>query len=146
MTSNAEALQKHIDSAMEPDGSIVMLLRSELPHALAIYAFGSRVLGAARVDSDLDLAVLVEGYAKPLELWELAGKLASKVGCAVDLLDFRAASTVMQHQVLSLGRKLWAKEPNASLYECFVMSEKNALDIARADLIKDIAKEGRVYG
>ncbi|MFZ2739125.1 MAG: hypothetical protein WBI20_15625 [Burkholderiaceae bacterium] len=39
-----------------------------------------------------------------------------------------------------------AKEPNASLYECFVMSEKNSLDVARADLIKDIAKEGRVYG
>ncbi|MFZ2739340.1 MAG: nucleotidyltransferase domain-containing protein [Burkholderiaceae bacterium] len=64
MTTNAAALQKRIDSGMEPDGSIVMLLRSELPQALAIYAFGSRVLGAARADSDLDLAVLVE-YSGP---------------------------------------------------------------------------------
>ena len=37
-------------------------------------------------ESDLDLAVLVAGYAEPLALWELAGDLADLVGCPVDLL------------------------------------------------------------
>ncbi|WP_367026757.1 nucleotidyltransferase domain-containing protein [Methylococcus sp. ANG] len=43
--------------------SIVRTLQSGLPQLLAVYAFGSRIRGDARPDSDLDLAVLVAGYA-----------------------------------------------------------------------------------
>ena len=46
--------------------AIVEALQSRLPGLLAIYAFGSRAQGTARPDSDLDLAVLVAGYAEPL--------------------------------------------------------------------------------
>ena len=77
---------------------------------------------------------------------ELAGQLAGLSDWPVDLLDLRAASTVMQYQVLTTGRRLWAREPEAGLFECFVMSEKIALDEARAGLLHDIATEGRVYG
>ena len=58
-------------------------------------AFGSRIQGTAGPDSDLDLAVLVAGYADPHGVWELAGDLEEVAGCPVDLLDLRAASTVM---------------------------------------------------
>lgn len=53
--------------------AILALLRARVPDLLAVYAFGSRVEGTAGVDSDLDLAVLVAGYADPVRLWELAG-------------------------------------------------------------------------
>lgn len=43
-------------------------LRSRLTGLLAIYAFGSRVQGTATAESDLDLAVPVEGYVGPLQL------------------------------------------------------------------------------
>ncbi|QXP83899.1 nucleotidyltransferase domain-containing protein [Methylococcus sp. Mc7] len=43
--------------------SILRTLQSGLPQLLAVYAFGSRIRGDARPDSDLDLAVLVAGYA-----------------------------------------------------------------------------------
>ena len=136
------------DSAL-PDSrleTVCQRLRDALPGVMGIYAFGSRMQGTARPDSDLDLAVLVGGYAAPLPVWELAGQRAGLRGWPVDLLDLRAASTVMQYQVLTTGRCLWAREPEAGLFECFVMSEKIALDEARAGLLHDIATEGRVYG
>lgn len=126
--------------------AIVQALQAKLPNLLAVYAFGSRVQGYAGAESDLDLAVLVEGYAEPLALWELAGDLAEQAGCPVDLLDLRAASTVMQHQVLTTGERWWAKDGQAALFEAAMLSEKTALDAARAGLLEDIEKEGRVHG
>lgn len=113
---------------------------------MAVYAFGSQVAGTAGTDSDLDLAVLVAGYADPLHLWDLSHRLADLTGCPVDLLDLRAASTVMQYQVLMHGKRLWAQGLEADLFECFVMGEKLALDEARAGTLADIAADGRVYG
>jgi len=126
--------------------SIVQTLRARLPNLLAVYAFGSRVHGTARDDSDLDLAVLVAGYADPWVLFELAGELADLAGCPVDLLDLRAASTVMQHQILTTGVRWWARDAQAALFEAAMLSEKTALDAARAGLIADIRHEGRVHG
>lgn len=143
---NASNLQNRIDRALAADGLVLAALRAAFPSALAVYAFGSRVTGQAAVDSDLDLALLTAGYADPLRLWEVSGQLADSVGCAVDLLDMRAASTVMQYQILQNGRRLWAKEPEAGLFECFVLSEKIELDRLRAGLLADIQARGRVYG
>jgi len=53
---------------------------------------------------------------------------------------------VMQHQVLSKGRRLWGQEPQAGLYECFAMNEMGRLNEARAEILADIAKEGSIYG
>lgn len=116
------------------------------PNALGIYAFGSRIQGTANAQSDLDLAVLVAGYADPLQLFEMANQLADKLGYEVDLLDLRAASTVMQYQVITTGRRLWAKDVQAGLFEAFVLSEKTSLDEARAELLREIREDGVVYG
>jgi len=126
--------------------AIVQALQTEIPHLLAIYAFGSRVHGSARPDSDLDLAVLVAGYAEPLALWTLANDMAEIAGCPVDLLDLRAASTVMQYQIIITGERWWARDAQAALFEAAVLSEKTALDTARAGLLADIQKEGTIYG
>lgn len=125
---------------------VIDLLRCRLPHLLAVYAFGSRVQGTERQDSDLDLAVLVPGYVEPLVLFELAGAIADIVGCPVDLLDFRAASTVMQYQILTQGERWWARDAQAALYEAAILSEKTALDGARAGVLADIQSRGTVYG
>lgn len=121
-------------------------VRTAQPNAMALYAFGSRVQGTAGPASDLDLAVLVPGYADPVRLWELSGELADVAGCEVDLLDLRAASTVMQYQVITTGQRLWAKDHQAGLFESFVLSEKTALDQARAALLADIQQEGKILG
>ncbi|AEG02570.1 type VII toxin-antitoxin system MntA family adenylyltransferase antitoxin [Methylomonas methanica] len=126
--------------------TLVAKLRSELHNVLAVYAFGSRIQGVAGADSDLDLAVLVAGYADPQTLWALTGNLADLAGCPVDLLDLRSASTVMQYQIVTQGRRWWARDSQAALYEAAILSEKTELDTARAGLLDDIQKRGSVYG
>lgn len=128
------------------EGPIVRDILSAFPNTLAIYAFGSRIQGQARAESDLDLAVLVAGYADPVRLWMVANDLAIKVDCDVDLLDMRAVSTIMQYQILMTGRRLWARQLDADLFECFVLSERTALNEARAKLEDDIKKKGKIYG
>lgn len=120
-------------------------LRQGLPTLLAIYAFGSRATGEAGPESDLDMAVLVEGRVAPLALWELAGALAERASCTVDLLDLRAATTVMQYQVIITGTQLWAKDHQAALFETMVLSEKTALGEARAPLLELIQRDGRIH-
>lgn len=121
-------------------------LQKAFPNALGIYAFGSRAQGIANEQSDLDLAILVAGYADPLLLFETANRLADQLGYEVDLLDLRAASTVMQHQVITTGRRLWAKDMQADLFDVFVLNEKMALDELRAEQLNEIRDTGRVYG
>lgn len=140
-TADAVSLTAHL-----PINAMVQRLRSSVAGLLAVYAFGSRLRGEADDASDLDLAVLVAGYADPLQLWSLSSELAELCGCDVDLLDLRAASTVMQHQILTRGVRWWAADVQAGLYEAAVLSEKTALDEARVGLLADIRREGRIHG
>ena len=83
---------------------LLLHLQQRLPKHMAVYAFGSRFENAgalANTSSDLDLAILVETYSDPVTLFELASELAAITHCHVDLLDFRAVSTVMQNQILT---------------------------------------------
>lgn len=125
--------------------AIVQILQDKIPELLAIYAFGSRIQGTANAQSDLDMAVLVAGYAEPLNLWSLASDLEDITDCPVDLLDLRAASTVMQYQIITTGERWWCKDIQASLYETAILSEKTALDSARAGLLSDIQTQGKIY-
>ena len=136
----------HVNSTLlDANGPLARAICSRLPGTLAIYAFGSQIQGTQDANSDLDLAVLVGGYADPLALWKLSGQLADVAGCPVDLLDLRAASTVMQYQIITTGQRLWAADVQAGLFECYVLSEKTALDTARGPLMRDIAKTGKIY-
>ena len=125
---------------------VVDELRARVPLLLAVYAFGSRTGDRAGPESDLDLAVLVEGRADPMLLWDVSGDLADLVGCSVDLLDLRAATTIMQYQVVTRGERWWNQDVRAPLFEAAVLSEKTELDRARAGLMQDIASRGSVYG
>lgn len=44
--------------------------------------------------------------------------------CPVDLLDLRAASTVMQYQIIITGQRWWARDAQAPLFEVAILSEK----------------------
>ena len=128
------------------DGPVVKTLRDKFPHAMAVYAFGSQVHGTADAQSDLDLGILVAGYADALALWDTASDLSGVVGWTVDLLDLRAASTVMQYQVITKGTRLWSIGTQVGLFECFVLSEQTALDTAREPLMREIAERGSIHG
>ena len=61
------------------------------------------------------------GYADVHQLWSLSGELADVAGCPVDLLDLRAASTVMQYQVITQGVRWWARDAQAAIFESAVL-------------------------
>lgn len=133
-------------TATLPRDAIVEHLREQVPGLMAVYAFGSRAKGTARADSDLDLAVLGEGRLDPVALWSVAGTLANQMGTDVDLLDLRAATTVMQYQVITTGQRWWARPLEAGMWEAAMLSEKTMLDEARAGLVHDVLQRGVVHG
>lgn len=135
-----------VDHLLGSDGAVVTCLKAHVPGLLGVWAFGSVINGTARPGSDLDLAVLVGGYASPLLLWDTTAALAQLLHLPVDLLDLRLASTVMQYQVVTNGRCLWGQQPDADQFELFVLAEKLAFDAARAGLLADIKKTGKIYG
>jgi len=124
---------------------LITQIKSSLPNVLAIYAFGSQITGHANQHRDLDLAVLIDGHVETFDLWDLASQLAEIVGCDVDLLNMRLASTVMQYQILQTGRTLWEKQPDAGIFESFILSEKINLDVLRKELLEDIDQRGSIY-
>jgi uncharacterized protein len=137
-------------SAVLIDKAVQLILQA-LPNAMAIYVFGSRAINVSNEHSDLDLAVLVAGYADVVALWGLSSEIAAEINCDVDLLDMRAASTVMQYQILSKGSRVWQSSSadivlHVGLFECAMLSEMTALNEARAGTIADIQKSGRIYG
>ncbi len=128
------------------DADILSALRDALPEVTAAYLFGSRAEGAECAASDVDLAVLLPEHRDAVGLWETGERIARALGADVDLLDLRAASTVMQWQIVTTGRRLFAKGDEADLYEVFILAEMTSLNEARAPLIADIQREGRVHG
>jgi len=70
----------------------------------ALWLFGSRASGAARADSDLDLAALFHGRPSPLEVLEAQADLEAELGVELDLIDLDRASPILAMQVLRHGR------------------------------------------
>jgi predicted nucleotidyltransferase len=128
------------------DSDIVQAVLAALPDAQAVTLFGSRATGAETPESDLDLAVLLPRRADPVQLWEAGEAIARRLDVDVDLIDLRAASTVMQFQVVTTGRRLFARGEEAERYELFILGEMMDLNEARAPLLADIQREGRVHG
>jgi len=134
-------------STLTPDDTFVcQLLRQRVGRLMGIYCFGSRSQGTATPNSDLDLAILTETYVDPVTLWDISGEIASKLDMDVDLLDLRAASTVMQFQVITTGGRLWARDIDTDYFELYVLSQKLDLELLRKPLLDQIREEGRIYG
>lgn len=139
--THAATLQARIEAALAPDGLIVSSLHAAWPHTLAVYAFGSRVQGTAGAGADLDLAVLVAGYTDTVARWNVAQQLAVALGCEVDLLDMRAASTVMQYPGADDRAAACGPGNPRRLYSNASCSTRSWTSAARAPLLADIAKE-----
>ncbi len=91
--------------------AIVDLLRSSLPALQAVYLFGSQATGQSTPGSDIDVAVLTETPLSPRQRFELAAELGSLLGQDVDLIDLRAAYTVLRSQVVGHGAALYRRDP-----------------------------------
>ena len=118
----------NLDPALERE---LVLALTPVPWILAAYAFGSRVCGRARLDSDLDVALLLDSRsslipAAPLVraelILDLASSLSSLLKPPVDVVDLERAGVILAHQVLSTGRKILERDPvRTRLFEAHAM-------------------------
>lgn len=125
----------------------IQIIRLFFPAVQGVYVFGSEVSGDVHAESDLDLAILMEKTLEPEKLWDIAQEIAIHIGRDVDLLDLRAASTVMRMQVVGKGTKIACfDEPACEIFEDFVFSDYARLNEERAEILKDIGRQGVIYG
>lgn len=131
---------------MTPEG-LISAIRDTWPEVSAIYLFGSSARGTARPDSDLDLAVLAAQRLDATARWDLQERLADLAGRPVDLVDLRAASTVMRVQVIDGAAVLFDADPSArEAFEAIALSAYARLQEERRGILEDIARTGHVYG
>ena len=130
----------------KPLKSAITRLQQTVPDLLVVYRFGSQAQGAARPESDVDLALLAKNQLDPTRLLALQQELAIILHRDVDLLDLRATSTVMQMQVLSTGECLFSGDNHAQeLFEMIVYSSYARLNEERSGILEDVRTRGSVY-
>ncbi len=138
-----------MDNAFIPDFAILVdLLRWRLGGELiAVYLYGSFSEGFAGPRSDVDIAILTRNPLPEGRLAELAQELMDLSGRDVDLVDLSRASTVLQMQIISRGRRLYCRDPFlCERFETHVFSDYVDLNERRAGILRDIRERGSVYG
>ena len=126
---------------------LVSMIRQTLPSAVAIYVFGSVARGDETAGSDLDLAVLAPHQLDPVARWTLAQRLAETAGRDVDLVDLRAASTVMRVQVFASSKLLYEGDRTArALFEATALADYARLNEERRAIVEDARASGRIHG
>ena len=129
------------------DAQIAAFLSDALPGLIAVYRFGSTAGGRTHAGSDVDIAFLPAAPVEPVARFELQERLAARMGCDVDLVDLRHASTVMRMQVISTGGLLAAFDPAAQgAFEDYTYSAYARLNEERREILEQICREGRVHG
>lgn len=89
----------------------ITVIKELYPEVWAIYLFGSFDTEYERPDSDMDLALLLDGPVAPLLLWELSQKIAIKINKDVQVVDLRQASTVFQNEIIRNERRVYCSKP-----------------------------------
>ena len=132
---------------MNADAEAVRIITGSIPDVIAIYRFGSTAERTALPTSDIDLAFLAGQAVEPLRRFELQERLALALRRNVDLVELRAASTVMRMQVLSHGLVLAAPRPGEQVrFENYVYGSYARLNEERQAILEQVRREGTVYG
>lgn len=127
--------------------AITALISEAIPDVTAVYVFGSEAAGDATAESDVDLAVLGPAALDSYPRWRLQESLASRLRRDVDLVDLRAASSVMRAQIVATGRVLLDLDPAARAhFEALALSDYARLNEERKAILDDIRERGTIYG
>lgn len=129
------------------ESDLATALREAFPEAVAGYVFGSAATGALHAGSDVDLAVLCTRPLDPIRRFDGQEAIARSLGVDVDVVDLRAASTVMQMQVITTGRVLFSSdEAERDRFEDLAYGSYARLNEERAAILAQVAREGSVHG
>ncbi|QBI19735.1 nucleotidyltransferase domain-containing protein [Egibacter rhizosphaerae] len=104
------------------DDEAIARVMADWDGVLAVYLFGSHASGTARVDSDVDVAVLLDRDRFPTaaERFEERLRLTSALIAAlrrddVDLVVLNDAPPMLARTVLRHGRRLQCRDPEADI-------------------------------
>ena len=108
-------------------------------HPAVVYLFGSAATGRGHPCSDLDLAILPDKPCDPVEVFEVANRLAAGLGCHVDLVDLSRASTVMRKEVVRTGVLLEQADPaRRREFEMLALSDYARLNEEREPVLRSL--------
>jgi predicted nucleotidyltransferase len=113
-------------------------IRTSFPDAQAIYVFGSVAMHEDTESSDIDLGLLLPhaqaARTGSLRYSDLRFALEEVFGRAVDLVNLRQVSIVLQKEVLATGDSIYTRDRRAAEeYE------------KRREILEEFARTGRAY-
>ena len=134
---------------MNGEQQVVATLLERFPSLQAVYAFGSWGTGDEREQSDADIAILLSPPTSKQttreQLFDARCDLAAALGREVDLIDLRAANTVLQKEVVSASRRLYcANLYETETFEMLTLSFYQKLNEERAGILDEIERSGRI--
>ena len=103
---------------------------------VVVYLFGSKGTDQEHPASDIDLAIFPSSSMDPVECFDLANRISSKLDVDVDLVDLTTASTVMCKEVLRTGERIVMLDPLATgEFEMRTLSSYARLNEERAEIL-----------
>ena len=117
--------------------------------------FGSVAMGRARPDSDVDIAVLVNGRVQASRMSEYRSKLIVELGSVlrrsdVDVIILNQATPLLAHRVLSQGKLVFERSASARV-RFQVKTASRYFDLipmfeTQIRYLKKSVREGRIVG
>lgn len=133
--------------APEAAGRAVETIVGEVDRLVAVYLYGSRADGTWRSESDVDLAVLAAGPLEPRRVADLQLALGVTLNTTTQLVDLRAAPTVLAMQIITKGTPVVDRDSaRRERFEDLVFCAYARLNEERRGILEDITTRGVVYG
>lgn len=100
------------------------------------WLYGSRARGEAVATSDVDVAVLFDEPLDPVILFDASGRLAARIGAAVDLVDLRRAGGLLRVEATHHGRPLVTPSLEAHFFTAHALADHAAFAVHRRSTTK----------
>lgn len=135
---------------MSETDKIIQTILDHYPDVQAIYLFGTYGAADEWVDSDVDIALLLEHKkakkSGSLIMSDLRFELESLLKRDVDLINLRNVSTVFQKEVIVADRRIYcADEYAADEFDMLTISKYQKLNEERAGILEEALTSGRFY-
>jgi uncharacterized protein len=129
---------------------ILEIVLGHYPTVQAIYLFGTHGTEYERLDSDIDVALLLPPELAKKEgdlvLSRCRADLENALHREVDLLNLRRVSTVLQKEIIGSGALLYCADRYAKdEFEMLVLSFYQKLNEERAGVLAEGLASGRFY-